>query len=82
MYPNIVLSAWELTIMAVVPVAALAIWIVTIFYVARDTSGHKQAAAGSPAGPAGTATAVTGSHPPSVVSGREPERPPADRAAA
>jgi hypothetical protein len=79
MYPNIVLSAWELTIMAVVPVAALAIWIVTIFYVARDTSGHKQAAAGSPAG---TVTAVTGSRPPSVVSGQEPERPPADRAAA
>jgi ABC-type uncharacterized transport system permease subunit len=79
MYPNPALPAWELAIMAIVPVMALAAWLATIYLAARDTRGHKQAAAGSSPEPA---TAGTGSPSSSVVSGREPGRPPADRAAA
>ena len=79
MYPNPALPAWEMTIVAVVPVMALVIWLVTIFLAARDTGGTEQAAAGSPPE---SATAGSGSRSSSVVSGREPQRPPTDRAAA
>jgi hypothetical protein len=79
MYPNPALPAWEMAIVAVVPVTALVIWLVTIFLAARDGGGSKQAAAGAPPN---SAAATSGSRPPSVVSGREPERPPTDRAAA
>ena len=79
MYPNPALPAWEMTIVAVVPVMALVIWLVTIFLAARDTGGTEQAAAGAPPN---SAAATSGSRPPSVVSGREPKRPPADRAVA
>jgi hypothetical protein len=79
MYPNTALSAWQLTIMAVVPVMALTVWLVAVYRAARDTGGNQQAAAASPPK---AAAAASGSRPPSVVSGREPERPPADRAAA
>lgn len=79
MYPNPALPAWEMAIMAVVPVMALTVWLVAIYLAARDTGGHKQAAAGSP--PA-SAAAGSGSRSPSVVGGREPERPSADRTAA
>jgi hypothetical protein len=79
MYPSPALPAWQMAIMAVIPVMALTVWLVSIFLAARDTRGHEQAAAGSPAE---SVTAGSGSRPPSVVGGREPERPPADRAAA
>ena len=79
MYPNPALPAWEMAIVAVVPVTALVIWLVTIFLAARDGGGSKQAAAEFGGAPA---AATSGSRPPSVVSGREPERPPTDRAAA
>jgi len=79
MDPNIVLSAWQMTVMAIVPVLALAIWLIAVYAVARDTGEHEQAAAGSPAG---SATALSGSRPPSVVSEREPGRPPTEKAAA
>ena len=45
MYPNSALSAWQLAIIAVVPVMALAAWLTAIYLAARDTGGHKQAAA-------------------------------------
>jgi hypothetical protein len=77
MYPNSALSAWQLAIMAVVPVMALAAWLTAIYLAARDTGGHKQAAAGSPPE---SATAGKGSR--SLPPAREPGRPPADRAAA
>ena len=48
MYPNSALSAWQLAVMAVVPVLALAAWLTAIYLAARDTGGHGQAAAGSP----------------------------------
>jgi len=68
-----------MAIVAIVPVTALVIWLVTIFLAARDTGGSEQAAAGAPPN---SAAATSGSRPPSVVSGREPERPSADRAVA
>ena len=77
MYPNSALSAWQLAVMAVVPVMALAAWLTAVYFVARDTGSHKQATAGSPPG---SAAAGKGSR--SLPPAREPERPPADRAAA
>jgi len=54
-------------------------WLIAIFVAAREPGGHNQTAAGSPAE---SATAGTGSRAPAPVGGREPKRPPADRAAA
>ncbi len=48
MNPNSALFAWQLAVMAVVPVVALAAWLTAVYLAARDTGGHKQAAAGSP----------------------------------
>jgi hypothetical protein len=71
MYPNSVLSVWQLTIMAVIPVALLFAWLIAIFVASREPGRQNLAAAGSPEGPA---VARTSEH--------EPERPPADRMAA
>ncbi len=43
MSPNSALSAWQLAIMAVVPVAALAFWLIA-FYVAAREPGRPPAA--------------------------------------
>jgi len=77
MNPNSALFAWQLAVMAVVPVVVLAAWLTAVYLAARDTGGHKQAAAGSPPG---AAAAGKGSR--SLPPAREPVRPPADRAAA
>jgi hypothetical protein len=77
MDPNSALSAWQLAVMAVVPVMALAAWLIAVYLAARDTGGHKQATAGSPPG---SAAAGKGSR--SLPLAQEPKRPPADRAAA
>lgn len=60
--PNIYLSWWQLTLMAVVPVAMLAGWLIACFIAAREPRSHGAAAAGPAAGPAtGTgASAGTG----------------------
>ena len=50
MNPNSALSAWQLAVMAAVPVAALAVWLTAIFLAAREPRGRAQAAAASPAG--------------------------------
>ena len=52
MNPNSALSAWQLAVMAAVPVAALAAWLTAIFLAAREPHGHAQAATASPAGAA------------------------------
>jgi hypothetical protein len=70
MYSNSVLSVWQLTIMAVVPVVLLFGWLIAIFVVSREPGRKNLMAAGSPEGPA---VARTSEH--------EPERPPADRMA-
>ncbi len=36
MYPNIALSAWQMAIMAVVPVVALAVWLIAVYAAARS----------------------------------------------
>jgi hypothetical protein len=48
MNPNSALAAWQLAIMAVVPVAALAAWLSAIFLAAREPRGRAQASAASP----------------------------------
>ena len=50
MNPNSALSAWQLAVMAAVPVAALAVWLTAIFLAARQPRGRAQAVAASPAG--------------------------------
>ena len=79
MYPNIVLSAWQLAMMIVVPVVTLAGWLIAVYIAAREPGGQRLAAAGSPAEPA---TAGTGSRSPAKAGEREPERLPTDRQAA
>jgi hypothetical protein len=79
MYPNPALSAWQLAIMAVVPVVTMAVWLIAIYVAAREPRGHNLAAAASPAE---SATAGIGSRVPASAGRAEPERPPAGRAAA
>lgn len=79
MYPNTALSVWQLAIMAVVMVAALAVWLTAVFLAAREPGGHGRAAAGS--APGATA-AGSGSRTPAMIGDREPERPPVERTAA
>jgi hypothetical protein len=47
MNPNSALSAWQLAVMAAVPVAALVVWLTAIFLAAREPHGQAQAAAAS-----------------------------------
>jgi hypothetical protein len=47
--PNSVLSVWQLTLIAVVPLALLIGWLIAIFLAAREPRGQVQAAAASPA---------------------------------
>jgi len=79
MYPHTSLSAWQLAVMAVVAIAALATWLTAVFLAARDPERHDSAAAGSAPG---AATADAGSRSPVPTGEREPERSPADQAAA
>jgi len=71
MNPNSALSAWQLTIMAVVPVALLFAWLIAIFIAAREPVRRDLTVAGSPGE---SVTAGTGSS--------LPEQPPTDRMAA
>ena len=80
MYPNTALSAWQLTIMAIIPVVLLFGWLIAIYVAAREPGGQHQAVAGS--SPVGSATADPGSRTPATVGGRDPERPPTDHVAA
>jgi len=78
MYPNIVLSGWQVAIMVVVPIVTLVGWLIAIYVAAREPAGQRLAA-GSPAEPA---TAGTGSRSPVKPGEQAPERPPAGRQAA
>jgi hypothetical protein len=76
---NSALTAWQLTIMAVVPVLALVGWIVTIFIVAREPA-RPEVPAARPASPViAVARRPAG---PAVVGQDEPARPAKDRVAA
>ena len=79
MNPNVALSAWQMTIMAVVPVLALAAWLIAVYIAAREPRKQDLAAAGSAGQPA---TAGTGSRSLAVAGEPEPARPPIDRQAA
>jgi hypothetical protein len=72
MYPNSVLSVWQLVIMAVIPVALLFTWLIAIYVASRKPARHDLAAARSPEESA--TAARTGS--------RWPEQAPTDRMAA
>jgi hypothetical protein len=74
MNPNSALNAWQLAVMAAVPVAALVVWLTAIFLAAREPHGHAQAAAVSPAG--ATAAGAGSAHvaPGSVAGEDEPAR--------
>ena len=68
------LSAWQLTIMAIVPVAALFAWLIAIYVAAREPGGQTRR---RPVHPRGSATAGTGSRTPAEVGEPEPDgRPP------
>ena len=82
MNPNTALSAWQLAIMAVVPVAALAAWLSAIFLAAREPRGRAQASAASPAGAAAPETRSAHDAPAPVTADGEPARPADGRIAA
>ena len=63
MNPNSALSVWQLTVIAVVPVAALAVWLIAIFLAAREPRGRTQEVASR----TGTAVAGTGAMPAAVA---------------
>lgn len=63
------------TVMAVVPVAALAIWLTVIFLAAREPRGRAQAAAASPTGVVAPETGAECIEPVTVTGEGEPARP-------
>jgi hypothetical protein len=72
-YPNSALSAWQLAVMAVVIVASLSAWLISVYLAGREPRGEKLTAAGS--APGATA-AGAGSGSPAVTAAKpEPERP-------
>jgi hypothetical protein len=82
MNPNSALSAWQLAIMAILPVAALAVWLSAIFLAAREPRGHAQASAASPAGAAAPETRSAHDAPAPMTGQAEPARPADGRIAA
>ena len=72
---NSALSVWQLVIMAIVPLAAMCGWIITIFIVAREPRPQADVAA-LPASPALEAAGAT------VGAQDQPVEPPARRLAA
>jgi hypothetical protein len=78
MNPNSALSAWQLAIMAVVPVAALVVWLIAIFLAAREPRGRAQEVASR----IGAAVAGTGGMPAAVAGEDEPKQSADDRVAA
>ena len=75
---NSALSVWQLVIMAVVPLAALCGWIITIFMVAREPRAHAASSASS----ATSATSATEAAGATVTGQDQPVQPPARRLAA
>ena len=56
-YPNTVLAAWQLALIALVAVGGVAVWLGAVFYAAREPRVRDHAAASLPAteAPAGPA---------------------------
>jgi hypothetical protein len=80
--PNTVLSAWQMTIMAVVPLLALIGWLIAIFIAAR--APRQRAAATTLARAAGTGTgSASAASPATTPAGQvEPKEAPVRRLAA
>jgi hypothetical protein len=76
-YPNTVLAAWQLAVIALVAVAALTAWLVAVFLAARPSHRADQAALASPAARPGAASAER----PAVAGEPEPARQAGRRAA-
>jgi len=79
-YPNTVLTAWQLALIAVVAVGTLTVWLVAVFVAARPSGRADRAALASPGTTTGTAAAGTG--PAAAASGPEPTRQAERREAA
>jgi hypothetical protein len=65
-YPNTVLSAWQLAVIALVAVGTLTAWLVAVFLAARPSRRADQGAQASPAvrpGAAGTGQPATADEP-------------------
>jgi hypothetical protein len=77
-YPNTALAAWQLAVIAMVAVGALAVWLVAVFLAARPHRRPGQAALSAPGEPAGGAGAGPGRADPAD----EPEPAAQHRAAA
>ena len=71
-YPNTVLTAWQLALIALVAVGTLTAWLVAVFLAARPSGRTDRAALTSPSTTTGVATAGTG--PDAAASGPEPAR--------
>jgi hypothetical protein len=58
-YPNSVLAAWQLALIAIVALGGVAAWLGAVFYAAREPRSRDHAAAShSPAAPATTGPAA------------------------
>ncbi len=80
--PNTVLSAWQMTILVVVPLLALAGWLIAIFIAARGP--RQRAVATTLAGATGSGTGFAPAATPTATSAGqdEPTEPPVRRLAA
>jgi hypothetical protein len=77
---NSALSVWQLTIMAVIPVMALAGWLIAVFIAAREPARPEVPAAARPAAP--VIAVARGTAGPGATGHDEPARPAPDRVAA
>lgn len=75
-YPNTVLSAWQLAIIAVVAVGCLAVWLIAVYLAAREPRQDRAAMAssGAPSGaPDGEATTSVAAGSVRAAAAGEPE---------
>jgi hypothetical protein len=76
-YPNTVLTAWQLGLIALVAVGTLTVWLVAVFLAARPSDRADRAALASPG-----ESAAGGTEQPAAVAGPEPARQAGRREAA
>lgn len=81
-YPNSALPAWQLAIMAVVAVTALAVWLTAVFLAAHEPRPDRAAIAPPGASPSDTATITAAQVTQPGPAEHEPPRQTADRKAA
>jgi hypothetical protein len=74
-HPNSALAAWQLAVIAVVALGALAVWITAVYLADRQPHWRSRAAAGSPGEASAAETSATG--PGAAGPGAAGEREPA-----